>query len=140
MHSLLQQLSTTLLLSIGAMIALTGCKTTNVVNPTATGGFEQIITNGWLKSKASVVSVHEGVVNGDMKKVAVALFSDQNTQQYFSYKFEWFDSNGMPIPSATQVTTGVVIQAKDTVTVTSVAPSANAARWTLKLYDTQHPL
>ena len=75
-----------------------------------------------------------------MKKVAVALFSDQTSQQYFSYKFEWFDSNGMPIPSATQVTTGVVIQAKDTVTVTSVAPSANAARWTLKLYDTQHPL
>ncbi len=123
-----------------AACVLVGCKNVNTVNSTDNGGFQQIVTNGWLQYKANVVAVHEGLVNGDMKKVAVDIYSDQSTQQNFSYRFEWFDGNGMPIRSATQITTGISIHPKETITVTSVAPSANAARWTLKLYDTQHPL
>lgn len=127
-------------IAICSACALSGCQNTNTIKSTDQGGFQQIVTNGWLQYKANVVGVHEGTVNGDMKKVAVDIYSDQSTQQNFSYRFEWFDANGMPIPSATQVTTGVAIRPKDTMTVTSVAPSAAAARWTLKLYDTKHPL
>jgi uncharacterized protein YcfL len=124
--------------------ALAGCNTANTT--TATGAanadgtvpYKQIVTNGWLKYKANIVAVREGTVNGDMKRVAVDVYSDQLTTQRFSYRFDWSDAAGMPVQSATASLTSVTIKPKETITLTAVAPSPQAVQWRLTFLDAQY--
>ena len=124
--------------------ALAGCNTANTTtasgpaNADGTVPFKQIVTNGWLNYKANIVSVREGTVNGDMKRVAVDVYSDQLTTQRFSYRFDWSDSAGMPVQSATASLTSVTIKPKETITLTSVAPSPQAIQWRLTFLDKQY--
>jgi len=120
-----------------------GCNTANTVQPidekrvASDVAYRQIVTNGWLKYKANVASVRESVVNGDMKRVAVDVYSDQLTSQRFSYRFEWFDEAGMPVASATSSMTSVTIKPKETITLTSVSPAPAATQWRLTFLDQQ---
>ncbi|MFM7134500.1 MAG: DUF1425 domain-containing protein [Planctomycetota bacterium] len=103
--------------AIAAAAAATGCNTANTVQsaPWRSAGeaaSKQIVTHGWLNSKANVASVREATVNGDMKRVAVDVYSDQLTTQRFGYRFEWFDDAGMPVASATSAMTSVTIKPK----------------------------
>ncbi len=125
-----------------ALVAFaTGCNTANTTtaagpaNPDGTVPYKQIVTNGWLRYKANIVGVREGTVNGDMKRIAVDVYSDQLNSQKFSYRFEWFDAAGMPIQSATASMTSVTIKPKETITITSVAPSPAAEQWRLTFLD-----
>lgn len=126
------------------LLAVAACNTSNTVVPASTGGgpgqpgFQQVVTNGWLNYKANIVSVREGVVNGDMKRVAVDVYSDQLTTQRFSYRFDWSDAAGMPVQSATASLTSVTIKPKETITLTSVAPSPQAVQWRLTFLDKQY--
>ena len=123
---------------------LAGCNTANTTmasgpaNADGTVPFKQIVTNGWLNYKANIVSVREGTVNGDMKRVAVDVYSDQLTTQKFSYRFDWSDATGMPVQSSTASLTSVTIKPKETITLTSVAPSPQAVQWRLTFLDKQY--
>jgi uncharacterized protein YcfL len=124
--------------------SLGGCNTANTTtasgpaNADGTVPYKQIVTNGWLKYKANIVSVREGTVNGDMKRVAVDVYSDQLTTQRFSYRFDWSDAAGMPVQSATASLTSVTIKPKETITLTAVAPSPQAVQWRLTFLDAQY--
>jgi uncharacterized protein YcfL len=126
------------------LCALAGCNTANTTmasgpaNADGSVPFKQIVTNGWLNYKANIVSVREGIVNGDMKRVAVDVYSDQLTTQRFSYRFDWSDAQGMPVQSATASLTSVTIKPKETITLTSVAPSPQAVQWRLTFLDKQY--
>lgn len=130
-----------LLLAGSAMLG--GCNTTNTIRPTGpvladgTVPFEHIVTNGWLKYKANIVGVHEATVNGDMKRIAVDVYSDQLNPQRFTYKFDWLDASGLPVPSPTTTSTSVTIKPKETITLTSVSPSPAATNWRLTFIDEQ---
>lgn len=121
--------------------ALAGCNTANTVvstgtlNPDGTVAYRQITTNGWLRYKANIVGVRESTVSGDIRRVAVDVYSDQLTTQRFSYRFEWSDADGMPVRSATAAMTSVTIKPKETITITSVAPAPTATQWRLTFLD-----
>lgn len=100
--------------------------------------YERIVLNSWLNYKANVVGVREGTVSDNIKKVAVDIYSDQANMQRFSYRFEWFDGVGMPTVDPTSALTSVTIQPKETITLTSVAPSPAATQWRLTFVDQQH--
>ena len=127
-----------------AAFVLSGCNTANTTRHTGPVGadgsvpYQQIVTNGWLKYKANIVGVREGTVNGDMKRIAVDVYSDQLTTQRFSYRFDWTDAGGMPVASATSSMTSVTIKPKETITLTSVAPSPAAVEWRLTFLDAQY--
>lgn len=126
--------------ALAAAAAATGCNTANTVQSTpwrsaGEAASKQIVTNGWLNYKANVASVREATVNGDMKRVAIDVYSDQLTTQRFSYRFEWFDDAGMPVASATSAMTSVTIKPKETITLTSVSPAPAATQWRLTLLD-----
>jgi uncharacterized protein YcfL len=118
-----------------------GCNTANTVQPidekrvASDVAYRQIVTNGWLKYKANVASVRESVVNGDMKRVAVDVYSDQLTTQRFSYRFDWSDDAGMPVGSPTASMMPVTIKPKETITITAVSPSPAAKQWRLTFLD-----
>lgn len=132
------------LATASTVLFLAGCNTANTTRPTGPAGadgtvpYQQIVTNGWLKYKANIVGVREGTVNGDMKRVAVDVYSDQLTTQRFSYRFDWTDAGGMPVASATSSMTSVTIKPKETITLTSVAPSPAAVEWRLTFLDAQY--
>jgi len=136
----------TLILSLAtaSMTGLAACNTANTTRPTgnvrADGsvGYKQIVTNGWLNYKANIVSVREATVSGNMKRVAVDVYSDQLTTQQFSYRFEWQDDDGMPVASPTGALTSVTIKPKETITLTSVGPSPAATKWRLTFLDKQY--
>lgn len=130
---------------VSALLVATGaCNTANVVRPTGPAAesgpvpYEQIASNGWLRSKANVTAVRETTVSGNLRKVAVDVFSDQLTTQRFSYRFEWLDAAGMPVPSATAAMTSATIEPRMTIALTSVAPAPAATTWRLTLLDQRH--
>lgn len=126
---------------LAAPLLFIGCNTANtttstgMVNPDGTVVYKQIITNGWLKYKANIVGVREATVNGDMKRIAVDVYSDQLTTQRFSYRFDWSDEAGMPVGSPTASMMPVTIKPKETITITSVSPSPAAKQWRLTFLD-----
>jgi uncharacterized protein YcfL len=139
-HTPRHTLALTASLSIAALL-LPGCNTANtttstgMLNPDGTVAYKQIVTNGWLKYKANIVGVREAVVNGDMKRVAVDVYSDQLTTQRFSYRFDWSDDAGMPVGSPTASMMPVTIKPKETITITAVSPSPAAKQWRLTFLD-----
>jgi uncharacterized protein YcfL len=127
-------------LILAAVFAACGCNTANVAQSgTARFGsnvpFERMVSNGWLNYKANIVGVREGTVNENIRKVAIDVYSDQATLQRFSYRFEWFDASGLQVPNPTSAYTSVAIQPKETITLTSVAPSPAATDWRVTFLD-----
>lgn len=126
-------------------LALAACNTMNTMTPAPGGGpgtkgFQQFVTNGWLNYKANVTDVREDVVNGDQKRVQVAVFSNQLNPQSFSYRFLWFDANGMRITGAAQAWQTQRIMPQETIMITSIGPTPTSTQWQLQLLDTNHPL
>jgi uncharacterized protein YcfL len=130
-------------LALTAILASSGCNTANVAQSgTARFGsnvpFERMVSNGWLNYKANIVGVREGTVNENIRKIAIDVYSDQATLQRFSYRFEWFDASGLLVPNPTSAYTSVAIQPKETITLTSVAPSPAATDWRVTFLDQKH--
>jgi len=134
--------ASTLLLAIAALPG--GCNNANITQSGSGRGhagfgsnvpYERIVLNSWLDYKANVVGVREGTVNDNIKKVAVDVYSDQGSMQRFSYRFEWFDGVGMPIPDPSSGLTSVTIHPKETITLSSVAPTPSASQWRLTFLD-----
>ena len=131
-------------IALVALLPVAGCNTANTIAPAGPAGatgeipYRQIVTNGWLQYKANVKAVREDVVNGDLRRVAVDVYSDQLNSQRFSYRFDWTDAAGMPIGSPTSSLKSVVIKPKETIVLVSTAPSPKAAQWRLTLLDAQY--
>lgn len=130
--------------SIATAILLGGCNNANTTQSgsgRANAGFgsnvpyERIVLNSWLNYKANVVGVREGTVSDNIKKIAVDVYSDQANMKRFSYRFEWFDGVGMPIADPSSGLTSVTIHPKETITLTSVAPTPTASQWRLTFLD-----
>jgi len=124
--------------------ALAACNTMNTVVPISnaapgTPGFKQVITNSWLNSKSNVTDVKEDVVNGDQKRVQLSVYSDQATPQSISYRFEWFDGNGMRVTGAAQAWQTQRIMPRETIIITGIGPTPTATQWQLQLLDTNLP-
>ncbi|MDI9403014.1 MAG: YcfL family protein [Limnohabitans sp.] len=94
---------------------------------------KRISTSGWIEEGTHVVAVREGKVQSDITKVAVDITGDTGGTRRFGYRFEWYDAAGMPIGTPTTATTSVAIKVRETITLTSVAPSATASQWRLVL-------
>ncbi len=130
-------------LSLCVFAMLGGCNLTNTVRPNraadgAITGVSQSAPNWWLESKANVVDSRESVVDGDTKKVQVSIFSSQMQQQRFSYKFEWFDKDGMKV-GGMDSWQSVMILPQQTIVVGATAPSPKVSDWILQISDTNYP-
>lgn len=130
-------------LSLCVFAMLGGCNLTNTVRPNraadgAITGVSQSAPNWWLESKANVVDARESVVNSDTKKVQVSIFSSQTQQQRFSYKFEWFDKDGMKV-GGMDSWQSVMILPQQTIVVGATAPSPKVSDWILQISDTNYP-
>ncbi len=111
-----------------AALAVAGCKTTNTVTST-----QRIITDPILDLDASAAQVRTSRAPGDLLQAQVDLYNTWITEQNVKYKWEWIDAAGNVLPNATSTWVGMNIAAKQTTTLTAIAPSPRAVDFRLQL-------
>lgn len=95
---------------------------------------KRIITDSSLNRAVRIVGVNEDLQN-EFLKIQVELLNTTRSVKNFSYLFEWYDSQGMQVavPSAY---TQRQVEGKESIFITSTAPTPKAKDFRLKLIET----
>ena len=129
----------------GGLAGLCGCTTTvNTVERADPVGQRQmvndkrILTDASLNRKASIVGVNEGMTPGGLLKVQVELLNLKRSLKRINYQFQWFDASGMQVSSpANAALVSLPIEGKESVFISSVAPTPECKDFRLKLIEGQ---
>ena len=124
------------------LIALSGCKTSvnSVENAQKTGQRtmmtdQRVITDGSLKKKVSLVGVNTAMTPGGFLKVQIELLNTTRSPQRFSWRFEWFDANGMQINNVASPTIPDQIEGEESKFISSVAPTPACKDFRVKFIE-----
>ncbi len=96
---------------------------------------KRAITDDTLKRKVSIVGLNEGMTPGGFLQVQIELLNRKNSMQDFSYRFEWFDMNGMLVDTPTSVWIPRQIEGQETLSITAVAPTSTAKDFRVKFME-----
>jgi uncharacterized protein YcfL len=128
------------------LLAVAGCKTSvsSVENAQKTGQRQMVsdqraITDKRLYNRVSIVGVNTAMTPGGFLKVQVELLNTTRKPQQFSYRFEWFDANGMQITTLTTAEFPDQIQGGEDKFISSVAPTPACRDFRVKFIATQNP-
>jgi uncharacterized protein YcfL len=120
-----------------ALAALTGCVETagtTVTTDHTTGSSLVLEDSTRLKDQVQVLKVNYDEVNG-LKRVHITLQSAKHRRLRLNYRIAWFDANGMEIDPATKTYRNLILEGRDTVTVTGVANSPAGVTSKLRVRD-----
>ena len=123
------------------IFVFTSCTTVNTVERATPIGTKQmiadkrVITDDPLKRKVSIVGLNEGMTPGGFLQVQIEVLNQKNSMQNFSYRFEWFDMNGMLINTPTSVWIPRQIEGQETLSITAVAPTTTAKDFRVKFME-----
>ena len=120
-----------------SLAAVTGCVDTagTTVHTDHVGGVSEVLEDSTrLRRKlgVDVASVNYDMVNG-MKRVHITLLNKSHKRLILHYRICWFDDNGMEIDTNTKTYRSLIMEGRDTVTVTDVANNLNAVRTKLSV-------
>jgi uncharacterized protein YcfL len=128
------------------LLAVSGCKTSvnSVENAQKTGQRQMVpdqraITDTGLAKKVSIVGVNSAMSPGGFLKVQIELLNTTRSPQQFSYRFEWFDANGMQITTLTTAEIPDQIQGGEDKFVFSVAPTPACRDFRVKFIANPNP-
>ncbi len=130
-----------LLCAFTGVALLSSCSTVNTVERATPMGTKQIIedkrviTDFTLNRKVRIVGLNESITNGGFLKVQIEVLNRKNSMQDFSYRFEWFDLNGMLVNTPTSVWIPRQIEGKETMAITAVAPTTTAKDFRVKFIE-----
>lgn len=91
-----------------------------------------IVDDPSFGNQVSIVRVAHDQV-GELMRGTVTLQSNRRRSLQMQYRFSWYDSNGMEIDGGGQPFRDLIIEGRDTVTVSSVAPSPHAAEFKIRV-------
>lgn len=117
---------------------LAGCRNTAgtmVTTDHLTGNSTVIAENARLAHQVNVIKTGYDEVNG-LKRVHITLASNRSRRLRVDYRICWFDANGMEIDSQTKTYRNLILEGRDTVTVTGIANSPSAVSSKLRLRET----
>ena len=117
------------------LAVLTGCVETagtTVTTDHTTGSTLVLEDSTRLKDQIQVLSVNYDEVNG-LKRVHITLQSAKHRRLRLNYRISWFDANGMEIDPDTKTYRNLLVEGRDTVTVTGVANSAAGVKSKLRV-------
>ncbi len=123
------------------LFVFTSCTTVNTVERATPIGTKQVIadkrviTDLTLNKKVSIVGMNEGMTPGGFLQVQIEVLNRKNSMQTFSYRFEWFDMNGMLVDTPTSVWIPRQIEGQETLTITAVAPTTTAKDFRVKFME-----
>jgi uncharacterized protein YcfL len=128
------------ILGAGAVVLAAGCATSvNTVEHAQATAVRQmvadkrIITDASLNRAVRVVGVNE--TPGEFLKVQVELQNTTSRMKTFNYLFEWFDDKGMQISTPTATYIQRQIEGRESIFISSVAPTPKAKDFRLKLIE-----
>ena len=119
------------------LAALTGCVETagtTVTTDHTTGSTLVLEDSTRLKDQVQVQKVNYDEVNG-LKRVHITLQSAKHRRLRLNYRIAWFDANGMEIDPGTKTYRNLLLEGRDSVTVTGVANSAAGLTSKLRVRD-----
>ena len=119
------------------LAALTGCVETagtTVTTDHLTGSTLVLEDSTRLRDQVQVLRVNYDEVNG-LKRVHITLQSAKHRRLRMHYRISWFDANGMEIDPATKTYRSLLIEGRDSVTVTGLANSPVGVTSKLRVRD-----
>jgi uncharacterized protein YcfL len=124
------------------LLAVSGCKTSvnSVENAQKTGqrqmiSDQRVITDRNLAKKVSIVGVNQVMTPGGFLKVQIELLNLTRSPQRFSYRFEWFDANGMLLNSAAAPTFPDQIDGGEDKFISGQAPTPSCKDFRVKFLE-----
>ena len=123
------------------MLGLTACQTVNTyeprdqINPPTQLVDKRIVTDSTLNKKVFVTGIDHAEGAGGHLRVQAQIFNRTKRYKRFSYKFEWFDQDGFLIETPTSGFIASQIEGGEAKNLVSVAPTAAAKDFRLKLIE-----
>ncbi len=93
---------------------------------------QRVITDSTLAGTIRVVSINQATVSGNLLKIQATIENLKNSQRRVNYKFEWVDVDGMSIDSPNEVWKSVLLQGRETQTISTVSINPRAVDFRLK--------
>ena len=126
----------------GLALVLTGCATNvntyeradSLAAPSYVAD-KRVITDNTLAGTFRVVSINQGAVSGNLLKVQATVENLKNKTRTLNYKFEWVDVNGMAVDSPNETWKAILLQGRETQTISTVAVSPKAVDFRLKFRE-----
>ncbi len=134
------KINSLVLLSVFALGAA-GCTTVNSVERAQPVSQKQmvtdkrVLTDAGLARGASIVGVNESSTPDGFLKVQIEILNRTRSRKNFSYRFEWFDQNGMIVNSPTSAFSPRTIEGQESIFITAVAPTPAAKDFRVKLIE-----
>jgi len=129
-------LSGAVLLS-AALATLTGCVETagtTVTTDHLTGSSLVMEDSTRLRDQIQILKVNYDEVNG-LKRVHITLQSTKHRRLRLNYRIAWFDANGMEVDPSAKTYRNLILEGRDTVTVTGLANSPACVTSKLRVRD-----
>jgi uncharacterized protein YcfL len=98
---------------------------------------QRVITDMGLNKAVSVRGVNTAMTPGGVLKVQVELVNLTKSSHPFTYRFEWFDTNGMQIDNVVSAVVSDKIAGGESKFISAVAPNPACKDFRLKLLEAQ---
>ena len=125
-----------------AALALTGCHNpiNSVENAQKEGqrnmiADQRVVNDTGLAKAVSVVGVNTAMTPGGVLKVQVELLNRTKSLHPYSYRFEWFDANGMQINGVMTAVIADQIEGGESKYISAIAPTPACKDFRLKLSE-----
>jgi uncharacterized protein YcfL len=118
-----------------------GCAGMNTVERAEPTGQKQmvsdkrVIANPILNSRVNIVGINESTTASGYLQVQIEVQNRTRSLQNFSYRFEWFDPNGMQISTSSSLYIAKQIEGRESLFFSAVAPTTSAKDFRLKIVD-----
>uniref|UniRef100_UPI00404A3F72 YcfL family protein n=1 Tax=Cephaloticoccus sp. TaxID=1985742 RepID=UPI00404A3F72 len=96
---------------------------------------KRIITDNTLAGTFRVVSINQATVSGNLLKIQATVENLKNKSRTLNYKFEWVDQDGMAVNSPNETWKSILLQGRETQTISTVAVTPRAADFRLKFRE-----
>jgi uncharacterized protein YcfL len=117
------------------------CKSMNTTEPAHPVGQKQLVEDRRITSDPSlnrrvrIVGVNTAETPEGYLKVQVELHNPTRSLQNFSYRFEWFNLQGMEVSSSAQAFIPKQIEGRESLYVSAMAPTIACKDFRLKLIE-----
>ena len=127
---------------VAITLAVAGCHNTmnSVENAQKEGqrnmiADQRVVTDPGLGRAVFVVGVNTGMTPGGVLKVQVELLNRTKSLHPFSYRFEWFDQNGMQVGGSLSPVVADQIEGGESKFISAIAPTPACKDFRLKLLE-----
>ena len=130
------------LLAAGTMLFLAGCasdvnsyeRAQSQATPNLVAD-KRVITDNTLAGTVRVVAINQSTVSGNLLKIQATVENLRDSTRSVNYKFEWIDQDGMALDSANETWKTLVLQGRETTTISTVSVSPRAVDFKLKFRE-----